>query len=181
MGGPCYIVDSSGKRRRGPSCTDNFQVKPFSFRGKEWQSAEQCYQAMKFDNLQLQERIRFLEKEPGETDSSHGCRCWQLGQQSQPRADWEQVKIDIMFEVNLAKYGAYPELRDELLTTGTDEIVGAPSTSWVHPTLGEQNWSKWNGIIQMRIREMIRPVGEVNAAVLADLTAEMDRYSNSSS
>ena len=176
MGGPCFIVDRSGNRVRGPQCTDNFQVRPFEFRGKIWQSAEQCYQAQKFADENLQEKIRAVVKEEKEADMSHGCRCWKLGQRHPPRPDWEQVKIDVMFEVNLAKYNSHQDLREELLQTGSEAIVGGHSTSWVHPVLGEQNWSKWNGIIQMRVREMIRPPGEANAALLAQLTAFMEDY-----
>ena len=31
------------------------QVRPFMFDGREWESVEQCYQAMKFTNVAVQE------------------------------------------------------------------------------------------------------------------------------
>ena len=40
MGGPCTL----GSTATAPACTDNFQVAPFTYNGKLWQSVEQCYQ-----------------------------------------------------------------------------------------------------------------------------------------
>ena len=40
MGGPCILKSGAP----APACTDNFQVAPFKFDGKEWQSCEQSYQ-----------------------------------------------------------------------------------------------------------------------------------------
>ncbi len=40
MGGPCILKSGAP----APACTDNFQVAPFKFDGKEWQSCEQLYQ-----------------------------------------------------------------------------------------------------------------------------------------
>jgi hypothetical protein len=34
MGGPCKLQSGAV----APACTDNFQVMPFTFEGKEWQS-----------------------------------------------------------------------------------------------------------------------------------------------
>lgn len=178
MGGPCFIVDESGKRVRGPPCTDNFQVLPFTFAGKLWQSAEQCYQAMKFEDEATQERIRLLMKRPGETDSAHGCACWDLGQRHKPRADWDKVKVQMMYDINVAKYQCNPSLGQELLqAAGTkNRIVGGNSTEWIHPKMGRQNWSLWNGLIQMRIRESLKPPGEMDLKLIQEIEALWDEY-----
>lgn len=84
MGGPCTL----GSTATAPACTDNFQVAPFIYNGKLWQSVEQCYQvsdcratagmftamsliiasqAQKFLDPPcgaLQEAIRAIEKQP---------------------------------------------------------------------------------------------------------------------
>lgn len=60
---------------------------------------------------------------------------------------WEETKVEMMFLVNAAKYSSNPELQKELLETGEREITGGPST-W--------QWKKWNGLIQMKIRDLLR-------------------------
>ena len=55
MGGPCQLRSKSGGRKPGPPCTDNFQCIPFTYDGREWLSAEQCFQAMKFTDRSTQE------------------------------------------------------------------------------------------------------------------------------
>ena len=58
-----------------------------------------------------------------------------------------------MFLVNAAKYISNPDLQRELLDTGDQEIIGGAST-W--------QWSKWNGLIQMKIRDLLKQ--EINLA-----------------
>ncbi len=59
-----------------------------------------------------------------ETSSKHGMRCWGAGQTGKPVENWDEIKIKVMLEVNRAKYREHEDLRIELLTTGTSEIVG---------------------------------------------------------
>ena len=35
-----------------------------------------------------------------------------------------------MYDINMAKYQQHPVLQTELLQTGTDQIIGGPSTTW---------------------------------------------------
>ena len=163
MGGPCFLlVDAEGAqpgrtRRRipAPDCTDNFQVAPFTFDGVLWQSVEQCFQAYKFNDIEAREHIRAMVKRPGENDRSHGMRVWSAGGRSNRatlRSDWDAVKVEIMLRANRAKLAAHQTLRDELLSTGDADIVGAPSTDW-QCVAAYHNWSSWNGRIQMLCRE----------------------------
>merc|ERR1740123_318909 len=105
----------------------------------------------------MQEKIRTLLKRPKENDSSHGMRVWQAGQQrSTLRPDWDAVKIEMMYRINVAKYAANSDLQQELLSTGNEEMVGAGSTGWTTKLGKSANWSEFNGIIQMRIREELK-------------------------
>ena len=156
MGGPCFkvIPDTSntqaGRQRKvlGPACTDNFQIVRFTFLGQEWWSVEQCYQANKFRG-EMRDKIQQTLPHAGETGSSYGMRVWSLGQRGRNMVlEWEKKKLEVMFLVNLAKYACNPDLQRELVDeTGDYELVGGPST-W--------EWSKWNGLIQMKIRKMVR-------------------------
>merc|ERR1740123_223316 len=59
----------------------------------------------------MQEKIRTLLKRPKENDSSHGMRVWQAGQQrSTLRPDWDAVKIEMMYRINVAKYAVKIEM-----------------------------------------------------------------------
>ena len=175
MGGPCFKIiqtrswDESSKASRqqkvpGPACTDNFQIIKFSYLGLEWWSVEQCYQALKFSG-DMRETIQQTLPHAGETGSSYGMRVWSLGQKGRNMVlEWEEKKLEVMFLVNLAKYDCNPELQKELLEeTGEFELVGGPST-W--------QWSKWNGLIQMKIRSLVkegRDLGTVKSITKKEL------------
>ena len=162
MGGPCRLRATAEVLPDGrtvhrlisaPACTDNFQIAPFNFDGTEWQSCEQCYQAMKFVSPESRDCIRRIIQWPEETDRAHGMRSWHEGQRlSDVREDWNAVKVEVMLRVNRAKYAQNPQLQRELVATGTAKIVGSPSTSWKLQDGTTVNWSHWNGLIQMRIR-----------------------------
>ena len=179
MGGPCFIVNASGARVKGPSGTDNFQVLPFTFDGRVWQSVEQAFQALKHTERAAQERIRAVARRGDESDAEHGMRCYNEGHRGggrDLRADWDRVKVDLMYQLCLAKLQQHPEHAAELLATGRDPIEGGRSTSWRHPRLGEQSWTHWNGRVQMRVREMLRPEAERDAEGLLRLEAEFSSY-----
>eukprot|EP00928_Gymnodinium_smaydae_P084438 TRINITY_DN67710_c0_g1_i1.p1 TRINITY_DN67710_c0_g1~~TRINITY_DN67710_c0_g1_i1.p1 ORF type:complete len:215 (-),score=30.10 TRINITY_DN67710_c0_g1_i1:39-620(-) len=178
MGGPCVLVDDAGRAvGDAPPCTDNFQVRPFMLDGVEWQSAEQCFQALKFVRSADRERIRQLKPSEGESDSSHGMRVWSEGQRrSEIRPDWDAAKVDIMYLANLAKFRQHPELAAQLLSTGAQKLQGAPSTGWRSRSGSQESWTKWNGLIQMRIREELKPEGERDRARLETLEQEFATY-----
>jgi len=78
----------------------------------------------------------------------YGNRVWRLGQTLNGMVlGWENIKVETMFLVNAAKYSSNPELQRDLLETGKQEIKGGAST-W--------QWSKWNGLIQMKIRDLLQ-------------------------
>ena len=78
----------------------------------------------------------------------YGHRVWRLGQRLTGMIlGWENIKVEMMFLVNAAKYTSNPDLQKDLLETGDLEILGGAST-W--------QWSKWNGLIQMKIRDLLK-------------------------
>ena len=170
MGGPCRLRGDATqtadgrtvyKLTSGPACTDNFQVMPFSFAGVEWHSCEQAYQALKFLSARSQGAIQKIIPQSGERDTIHGMRAWSEGQRlADERPDWNAVKVEVMLRVNRAKYAQHPHLQEQLLSTGAVEIVGGPSTSWRLRSGESVSWSKWNGLIQMRIRAELRSARE---------------------
>lgn len=173
MGGPCFVVNSSGKVH-GPPSTDNFQIRRFSHGGVTYWSCEQAYQALKFGlGSRTHNMIAAIAPCAEEADSEHGLNCWSAGQAGQTRPGWESVKVYVMLEVNRAKYAQHEDLRAQLLSTGEAELQGGPSTSWRSPDGKHHNWSRWNGIIQMVIREELRPEGERRPGALAELLGQI--------
>jgi len=177
MGGPCHLVTCKGKQRKGRctdrqalACTDNFQIRPFVFNGSEWFSVEQCYQAMKFTNRGMRDRLRLTKPKPKEDDTTYSLRLWDMGQRKAAiRPDWDSAKVNMMYRIVAAKYAQHADLRADLLSTGDGEIVGCASTSWKTKSGKSENWSTWNGIIQMRIREELRAESERTPGLLKSL------------
>lgn len=147
MGGPCTVDGVSY------DALDNFLQCSFELDGQWWTSAEQYFQAAKFLDPGYREKIR---------NCHDGDACWNLGNTRQYpiRADWEAVKVEIMYRANKAKFTAEGNeaLRDALLSTGSGRIVAHGFPFWAH----------WNGVLLERIREELRkpvsPNGGVGAA-----------------
>lgn len=183
MGGPCLLVQPEGGRRKipGPTCTDNFQVRAFEVDGERFFSCEQAFQALKFAAGSAErQKIADIKPFAAESDHSHGMRVWLAGNQiaeGKMIPNWNSVKLEVMLEVNRAKYAQHEDLRAELLATGSATIVGCPSTQW--SCNGKHHkWADWNGRIQMLVREELRPEEERNADLVASLLAMFRSYSD---
>ena len=191
MGGPCFLDDGDGGggsggaagRREGPPCTDNFQVRPFVYDGVRFHSCEQAYQALKFARGSEGRRaVEATTPEEEESDCSHGHRAWAAGNDRGAgglRPDWVGARVLAMLGVNRAKYEQHPDLRAELLATGTAAISGGPSTTWEHPPGHRHGWNVWNGRIQTLIREELQPPEARDQALIAALLAQFAAYGSS--
>lgn len=181
MGGPCQVDGKSYQE------TDNFYTCQFtasipgptgptkgptigdSKKGPPqlvWTSSEQMFHACKFvHSPEYVEKIR--------TASQIRAVCVMGNSTHIPlRADWEEVKVDMMYRANLAKF-AVPELKALLLATKGE--ITQP-----HGKAGAQThsfWCEWNPKILMRVREELRDEGDCDAARLTELVAEMEQYS----
>jgi len=155
MGGPCHV---DGQSRHE---LDNFYTCQIEAEdGIIWPSSEHYYQGSKYPGHdELRERIR---------TSSDGMESWKLGNQRSEafRKDWEEVKVDIMYEANLAKFSQCERLRELLVSThGPMEAQGDP-----------RGWKTWNEVLLERIREELRSPNSRNHAVLTQRIAAMDSY-----
>ena len=107
-------------------CTDNFQVRPFEFLGVQYWSCEQAYQALRHPPGKDYDVVCAVKPFAGETDKSHGMRAYSKGHQGTDRADWNEVKLSLMLELNRAKYDQHADLREDLLATVSARIIGPP-------------------------------------------------------
>jgi N-glycosidase YbiA len=94
----------------------NFSAHGFTLNGTWWPTSEHYFQAQKFAGSEHEEAVR-RAKTPKDAAEMGRDRRRPL------RADWEQVKDDVMRVAVRAKFGAHAELRAELLGTGDEELV----------------------------------------------------------
>jgi ribA/ribD-fused uncharacterized protein len=101
----------------GPyGCFSNFSRHSVELKGKSWPTSEHYFQAMKFEGTRHEEELR-LAKTPSEVAKMGRDRKRPL------RADWEEVKEDLMYEALRDKFTRHPELKKTLLGTGDHPLV----------------------------------------------------------
>ncbi len=209
MGGPCWILkpvaadseESLGPKKsscnainirigrfQGPACTDNFQIANFKFRGHEYYSVEQCFQAMKFpEGSTTRSIIQASNPRHGESSGQYGHRVWKLGQsRDDPLVDgWTDEfssdlsptnnsgskcgSVETMCLISLAKFAQYERFQRELVEKTADfNLDGGHSTA---------NWQKWNGCIMKFIRATIKQNQDEfsNTSKLKNVLESIDR------
>ena len=124
----------------------NFHLVEVKLDGLPYPSTEHAYQAAK--TLDIAERL-MIQALP---------TCGQAkrtGQRLKLRDDWEQVKVEVMLDLQRQKY-AVPYLREKLLATGDAELV--EGNTW-----GDRFWGvcgdtglNWLGRLLMQVRDEVR-------------------------
>jgi len=100
------------------NCFSNFYKTNINLDGKIWPTSEHYFQAMKFDDPVIQEKIR---------NASTASQAAKMGRsRSIPIKDnWNSIRDDTMYKVVKAKFTQNKNLRDILLSTGTEDLVEA--------------------------------------------------------
>jgi len=102
----------------------NFSRHGFKLKGKYWPTVEHYFQAQKFPNNPLEERIRTAST-PTQAKKLGRSRSVRL------RPNWENVKDNIMREAVMAKFSTHDELKKLLLETGDEQLIeNAPMDSY---------------------------------------------------
>lgn len=127
----------------------NFHDSPIQEGIVTYPTVEHYFQAQK--TLDMEQRLMIARAAtPGEAKK--------MGRQVTLRADWEDVKLDVM-EKGLRMKFAIPELRNKLLATGSEELVEGNwwgDTCWgVCKGVGENNLGK----LLMKIRSELQNLG----------------------
>lgn len=127
----------------------NFASFPITLDGLEWPTSEHYFQAQKFEDEAYREKIR-TTKSP--------MIAARLGRSRETpiRPDWESVKIDIMRKAVRAKFLAYAELKDLLLSTGDEEIIEAAAGDNFWGCGADGSGKNWLGRILMEVRGELR-------------------------
>jgi ribA/ribD-fused uncharacterized protein len=142
----------------------HFYPAPLVIDGEAWLTAEHYYQAHKSLDPAYRRTIRACTT-PGEAKQraatpspthKRAKRSWFVTSGCEPRADWMDVKRDIMRRADREKYRQHPELAARLLATGDALIVEdtANDAFWgIGRDGGGENWA---GRILMEVRDMLR-------------------------
>jgi ribA/ribD-fused uncharacterized protein len=105
----------------------NYHLLDIDFEGLVYPSTEHAYQANKTNNLAIREEFLVLT-----------CNEARLkGQELELRADWEDVKFDIMYKINAIKF-ENEELKAKLKETGYKRLE--ETNDW-----GDTYWGVCNG------------------------------------
>jgi ribA/ribD-fused uncharacterized protein len=106
----------------------NFSAFSLMWRGLRFDTSEAAYHWEKFPHLpQLQEEIRLAP-------SAHDALLIARNHQNEQRADWNDVKIGIMYKILQDKVAQHPYVRRKLLETGTRTLIedSWPRSAWHH-------------------------------------------------
>ena len=103
-------------REQPYGCFSNFSSHGFELDGRWWPTSEHYFQAQKFVGTPHEEVIRLA---PTPKVAANMGR-----ERKRPlRADWEEVKDDVMRRAVRQKFEQHANLREILLATGDEEIV----------------------------------------------------------
>ncbi|PRQ10242.1 NADAR family protein [Enhygromyxa salina] len=126
----------------------NFSSHPIELDGQLWATTEHYFQAQKFHDPELRERVR-LAPSPGQA-AKLGRRLAGL------RADWEQVKESVMLDALRAKFGQHPRLARLLLGTGDAELVEHTRNDSYWADGGDGSGRNRLGVLLMQLRAELR-------------------------
>ena len=129
-------------------CFSNFAHYGFELDGKWWMTSEHYFQAQKFCGTEYEEIIRLLD---------NPMKAAEMGRNRKLplRADWEQVKDDIMRKAVLAKFTQNKEIKNVLLSTGKETIVENTSNDYYWGCGKDGSGKNMLGIILMEVREKL--------------------------
>ena len=123
----------------------NFAPYSVYLKGKIWPTVEHYFQAQKFAGTHHEEEVR-RAKTPKDAAKIGRDRGRPL------RVDWEEVKDDVMREALYAKYTQNPDLRENLVSTGTAEIVEHTANDSYWGDGGDGTGKNMLGILLMELR-----------------------------
>ena len=124
----------------------NFALCEVEFEGDRYSTIEHAFQATKTFNKEERALIR---------EASTPVIAKQLGRKVTLRKDWEDVKVDIMYNLLKQKF-SIPEFTEQLLATGNAKLI--EGNHWNDTFWGVCNGEGRNmlGELLMQIREEIK-------------------------
>ncbi len=157
----------------------HFWPSPIMLDGETWPTVEHYYQAQKSDSIAYRNAIRAAVT-PGRAKrlaAAPDARGW-AGKQSwfrqngkQPRADWQEAKLDIMRKADGAKFSQNPDLAALLLATGDAELIEDSPSDPFWGTGRDGTGENWAGRVLMEIRARLEAGVDATALPLDSFIA----------
>ncbi|MFL5807381.1 MAG: NADAR family protein [Roseiflexaceae bacterium] len=135
--------------RDAHGCFSNFSAHGIELKGIWWPTSEHYFQAQKFAGTPHEELVQ-RAKTPKQAAEMGRDRSWPL------RADWEQVKDNVMREAVLAKFLTHHDIQQILLDTGDEELIEATTNDYYWGCGTNNTGKNMLGKILMEVREEIR-------------------------
>lgn len=132
-------------------CFTNFSQHGFELGGQFWPTSEHYFQAQKFKDKEIQEKIR-LAAGPKEAAELGRNREFPL------RADWEEIKYDIMKSAVRAKFNTHSDIKDILLSTGNQNLIEDSPIDYVWGCGKDGTGKNLLGKILIEVREELARV-----------------------
>ena len=142
---PIYFYST----RDAYGCFSNFSAHGIQLKGVWWPTSEHYFQAQKYAGTEHEEQVR-LAKSPKQAAEMGRDRSRPL------RADWEQVKDDVMREAVLQKFLTHSDIQQMLLSTGDEELVEATTNDYYWGCGTNRTGKNMLGKILMEVRTDIR-------------------------
>lgn len=127
----------------------NFSNHPVYLKNKIWMTAEHYYQAQKYAGTPYEETIRL---------ASSPVKANQLGQKmsASRQKNWPNIKNDVMRNVIQAKFTQHPDLKHNLICTGSKELVEHTPNDKYWGDGGDGSGENMLGKILMEVREKLQ-------------------------
>eukprot|EP00002_Diphylleia_rotans_P037850 TRINITY_DN8508_c0_g1_i1.p1 TRINITY_DN8508_c0_g1~~TRINITY_DN8508_c0_g1_i1.p1 ORF type:complete len:153 (+),score=42.15 TRINITY_DN8508_c0_g1_i1:108-566(+) len=130
-------------------CFSNFSHHPVQIDGLVYPTTEHYFQAMKFPGTEYSDLIRQAST-PGKSKQMGQTRAYPL------RADWEEVKEEVMKTALLAKFQQHPEIRKILLETNDAMLVERTDGDSYWGDGRDGNGKNRLGFVMMQVREILK-------------------------
>ena len=143
---PIYFY---GSKEQPYGCFSNFSAHGFELDKLWWPTSEHYFQAQKFAGTPHVEEVRRAQS-PKQAAMRGRSRARPL------RADWEQVKDDVMRRGVLRKFETHADLRATLLGTGDEEIVENAPGDYYWGCGSDGSGKNMLGQILMEVRAILR-------------------------
>lgn len=143
---PIYFY---GSKEQPYGCFSNFSAHGFELDGLWWPTSEHYFQAQKFAGTPHVEEVRRAQS-PKQAAMRGRSR------QRPLRADWEEVKDEVMRRGVLRKFETHADLRAVLLGTGDEEIVENAPGDYYWGCGADGSGKNRLGQILMEVRAVLR-------------------------
>jgi ribA/ribD-fused uncharacterized protein len=127
----------------------NFAPFPIDLDDLRWPTVEHYYQAQKFTDPELQQKIRKMPKPAAAKSIAAKYR-------GKARSDWAEVKDQVMERAVRRKFDLHAELRELLLATGDEALEEAAPTDFYWGVGRDGTGQNKLGRLLMRIRSELR-------------------------